>query len=547
MGRPKTTRIRIQLEAQRVSEKSFYQCIRAHIRNGYGFSPRVAEELTSEAVVYLSGLPEQRLPEQIRVALPAGRENHSRKFGSKTTKPVLLTPCTFEPDLVVLKAHGVQAMQNARLIRLIREAWLNDATITQELLGQLCNMTTQTVQRRLSYLRSLGIRLPTLGSQGSDTSRDYSTVVLGALIAGRPSSEVAKQFYASPAMLDAFVKKVQLVRYHRERGHEAREIAGLVREDVGLVVEYLQLIEEHCGERHFELIIPSELPSPPVDPNLPDSTRFTEMLERDYGLAHAETKLLHHDLVVLFGPDAAAKRDDGQLIFYATKSTEPAGKPLSECELVPVTLDFFAEEDRQAETVEALKLQKMIRYAEKAKTSGAYLSHADLAYLLGISTSVIERLQAAQVKENLIPFPTRGREADMGRSVTHRARIIELWMQIYTETEIVKRTGHDYSSVENYISAFGRFVLVKEQNMPLPAIRKVLGCSMKLVEAYEELYQKYNTEDYWYRFELLRSRVLREDGEESDDGKKKRNPETARRNPSRAEGRPLPAFVCEKY
>jgi len=521
MGRPRNTRLRIQLEAQRVSEKSFYQCTRSHLRSGFGLAPRLAEELASDAVVYLSGLPGQRLPEQLRVDLPVGRDNHSRKHGARTTKPVLLTPCTFEPDLVVLKAHGVQALQNARLIRLVREAWLNDASLTQDLLGKLCNMTAQTVQGRLRQLRALGIRLPTLGTPAPDTARDYSTVVLRALIQGQPSSEVARRFHASPAMLDAFVKKLQLVRYYTERRHSARAIAGLAREHLPLVLEYQELLEAHRGEPHFELLIPSELPSTPIDPGLPDTTRFLEMLERDYGLAPTEARLLHHDLILLFGPEAAVQREDGQLLFYATKSTEPAGKPLAECELVPVTLDFFTEEDLPAETVEALKLQKIIRYTEKAKASGAFLSHADLAYLLGISTSVIERLQAAQIKENIIPFPTRGREADLGRSVTHRAEIIKLWMEIYTETEIVRRTGHSYSSVENYLTAFGRFILLKQREMPLPAIRKILACSMKLVEAYEELYRKYNTEEYWYRFELLQARVLREDDEDDGASKKK--------------------------
>ena len=520
MGRPRSIRLRIQLEAQRVAHKSFHQCIRSHLRSGYGLAPRLVEELTSDAIAYLSGLPGQRLPEQIRVDLPVGRENHSRKRGTRDSKPVLLTPCTFEPDLVVLKNHGVEALQNARLIRLVREAWLDDALFTHDLLGKLCNMTGQTVQGRLRKLRSLGIRLPTLGTAAEDTARDYSTVVLRALIQGEPSSEVARRFHASPAMLDAFVKTLQRVRYYTERQHNARAVAGLTREPLPLVLEYQELLETHCGEPHFELLIPSELPSTPIDPGLPDTTRFTEMLERDYGLAPTEARLLHHDLILLFGPEAASQRQDGQLLFYATKSTEPAGKPLVECELVPVTLDFFAEEDFRAETMEDLKLQKIIRYTEKAKASGAFLSHADLAYLLGISTSVIERLQAAQVKENILPFPTRGREADIGRSVTHRAEIIKLWMEIYTETEIVRRTGHSYASVENYLTAFGRFILLKQQNMPLPAIRKVLSCSMKLVEAYEELYQKYNTEDYWYRFELLRQRVLCE--EDATDGASKK-------------------------
>jgi len=550
MGRPKTPRIRIELEAQRVAAKSLYQCVLSQLRKGFAVPPRLAQQLTTDALSYLSRLPNQRLPEQIRVSLPKGRDNHSRKFAMKHTQSVLLTPCTFEPDLVLLRTQGIKALQNARLIRLVREAWLQDTLMVQDLLAHLCNMTRKTLYARLAHLRSLGIRLSTLGDRCDErpqTSLDYSTRVLRELIEGRPTSDVQRRYYVTPAMLDALLHRLRVVRHYAQRGHQAREIAGLARENVELIVEYLDLIDTHRAQSHFELLVPEELPTCPVDPDLPDTTRFFEMLQSDYGLPRAEAATLHNDLIATFGPQAAAEREDGQLLFHAIKTTEPAGKPLSECELVPLVLDFFTEADRSIEKVDVLKLQKAQRYAEQAKAQGAYLTHGDLSYLLGVSTFVIGRLQASQIKKGDTPFPTRGREADIGRAVSHRTQIIDLWMQLYTETEIVKRTGHDYSSVENYILAFARFLLLKDREMPLPMIRKVLDCSMKLVEAYEDLYEKYNDEEkHWYRLGTLRSRVLRDPPPESEAAKKKRTRTTERRARHRAEGWPLPASALQE-
>lgn len=515
MARQTGPRNGLKLEAQRISAKTFRQCVRSQLQRDYGLAPRLAEELTTEAVAYLSGLPNQRLPEQICLALPTGRENHRRKLGGHDTKPVLLTPCTFDPDLPVLEALGVTALQNARLIRLIREAWQQDALLTQGLLAGLCNMTAKTVSARLRHLRSLEIRLPTLGDGHEQRSRpcfDSSTQVLRALLQGRPAAGVRKQFFASSALLDRFLHQLRRVRHHAAAKTGIRELSTVVGEPAEVVSEYVDLIEAHRGKPHFELLVPDQLPAEPPDSTLPDTVRFLETLQHDYGLARAEANLLHHDLLVTFGPNAHAKRGDGQLLFYAISSDEPAGKPLAECESLPMVLDYFTDEDRQADTVTALKRNKAHRLAEQAKAQGAYLTQSDLAYLLGVSSAVISRLHASQTENNLLPFPTRGQEADMGRGVSHRAKIVKLWMQLYTETEIVRRTGHNYSSVENYLQAFGRFLLLKDRQMPLPAIRKVLGCSMVLVEAYDELYREFSTQDYWYRFEILRARVLREEG-----------------------------------
>jgi hypothetical protein len=86
----------------------------------------------------------------------------------------------------------------------------------------------------------------------------------------------------------------------------------------------------------------------------------------------------------------------------------------------------------------------------------------------------------------------------MGPGLTHVEQIVELYLQGYTETEIVRRTGHTYGSIENYIMMFSRVVSLLERKMPIPLIRQTIGCSMKLVEKHAALYHKYNTPDYQF-------------------------------------------------
>jgi len=77
-----------------------------------------------------------------------------------------------------------------------------------------------------------------------------------------------------------------------------------------------------------------------------------------------------------------------------------------------------------------------------------------------------------------IVLPIRGNIADMGPGITHTEKVLELFLQGYTETEIVRRTGHTYASVEHYISMFSRVVVLLERGMPLPLIRQTIGCSI---------------------------------------------------------------------
>lgn len=93
---------------------------------------------------------------------------------------------------------------------------------------------------------------------------------------------------------------------------------------------------------------------------------------------------------------------------------------------------------------------------------------------------------------------TRGLVADMGPALSHADKIVRLFMDGYTETEIVRRTGHTYDSIERYLLDFARLVYLAEQVLPLPAIRKVLGFSRRLVEKYLNLYREFSGPDYFF-------------------------------------------------
>lgn len=92
----------------------------------------------------------------------------------------------------------------------------------------------------------------------------------------------------------------------------------------------------------------------------------------------------------------------------------------------------------------------------------------------------------------------------MGSTLTHAEKIVALFMDGYTETEIKRRTGHSYDSIERYLWDFARVAYLAERGMPLPAIRQALALSRRLVERYLELYRRFSNPDYAFRMARVR-------------------------------------------
>ncbi len=93
-----------------------------------------------------------------------------------------------------------------------------------------------------------------------------------------------------------------------------------------------------------------------------------------------------------------------------------------------------------------LKWRRIERFATAAYAQGAALSLPDIAYLASVSVDAVRDVinDHPQIK-----LPTRGRVADMGSTLSHTEKIIDLFMYGYTETEIERRTGHSLDSIES--------------------------------------------------------------------------------------------------
>jgi hypothetical protein len=161
--------------------------------------------------------------------------------------------------------------------------------------------------------------------------------------------------------------------------------------------------------------------------------------------------------------------------------------------MVPVVLTLYVgEEDykfrvaqKQKKGITALRRQQIARMAQETLDQGALLTAEDFAFRIfncGLRT-ISRDLQA--LSEEGILVPLRSQQQDIGRAITHRIQAVD-------------------------------------------EIAFLMQISPSLVQAYQELYEQYNTPEYQERIEEIIATVKRrgfrpsqlEDENEPSEGKK---------------------------
>jgi len=79
----------------------------------------------------------------------------------------------------------------------------------------------------------------------------------------------------------------------------------------------------------------------------------------------------------------------------------------------------------------AYRRNKELRLCDEAIDQGGVLTQEDLAILLGTSLSTIKRDDAYLMKKDT-SLLTRGMMEDIGRSVSHKTKAVELYLKNYT-------------------------------------------------------------------------------------------------------------------
>ena len=218
-----------------------------------------------------------------------------------------------------------------------------------------------------------------------------------------------------------------------------------------------------------------------------------------YNLSPQAAKTICNDVVLFRNVFGQSSRSEGQILYYAVKLGEPAGKRIRDCQLVPVKLALVDPED--IAYLKKYGLQGLVKYilwriSKEAYEQGAVLSTEDAAHMLHISESSVKRYKRSLEEEGK-PLILRGDSADMGPKTCHRAPIIELFLQGYSETQVAQRLNHGLERVEEYLYDFLRVSLLLKDQYSSGITTRITGLSKSKVLAIKQVYDRLRADSFY--------------------------------------------------
>jgi len=226
---------------------------------------------------------------------------------------------------------------------------------------------------------------------------------------------------------------------------------------------------------------------------------FINSLRKDFELSPAESKgILDLAKQCLFGQVPLLV---GKIKYICASKKAKHGKPLREQEMVAVELTFDGGiEDLNVlkdSGPTALRQLKILRLTEEVWEQGGSLTQEDLARILQVTSRTVRRDIGELVHDGNFVH-TRGTDHDIGRSLTHKSRIIEMYLSGATYDVIMRKSRHSAFSIKRYVLSFGRLLLLKSGGIEgTQELSRLLGQSERLTLEYLEIYERHKQGEHW--------------------------------------------------
>ena len=224
----------------------------------------------------------------------------------------------------------------------------------------------------------------------------------------------------------------------------------------------------------------------------PESAVIAE-ISRKFNLTPILARAYYQERKGLFEEHFKAPKEAGVVVFEAIRRDDPPGKRLTECRRIPVKLTVDMPEDLETykqRGLRSMRQARILRLASEAYEQGALLTQEDLSRLLCSSVNTIKR-DIAQLREEFGPVPTRGHIQDIGPGVSHKTRIVELYLSSFDFDYLVRRSRHSKNAIERYLKAFAQVARLHLAGHTEDDIRLICGISLRLCKEYLDLVERY--------------------------------------------------------
>ncbi len=182
---------------------------------------------------------------------------------------------------------------------------------------------------------------------------------------------------------------------------------------------------------------------------------------------------------------------EGQIEVTVIEIEERSGKVIEKMEKKKVRLTI----DNGIEDIEILKEYgrislrqiKIERITDEAIEQGGVLSQEDLSKYLGCTVRTIQR-DIKAIKKKGIEVVTRGYLHNIGRGQTHKVKIIGMYLDGKTYSEIKLTVRHSSGAIKRYLESFTKVLMAQSKGIyERKEISSVTGISEGLVKQYLDL------------------------------------------------------------
>ena len=245
----------------------------------------------------------------------------------------------------------------------------------------------------------------------------------------------------------------------------------------------------------------------PVD-NLDKKTfkqAVMELLESEYKLvgSHKVIELIAEDVNQLRYKYSSKSSDNnkklGNLSWVTTsdENNKPSlGQKIEEYKHEVTELPYITEEDIELKRQNISKTEhdriRIERLTKAAKEKGGLLTVEELAAILNRSAATISKRIQEYNEQNDDVLPLKGYILDMGRGITHKKKILNLYESGIEPPDIARKTDHDLESVDRYIKDYERVKFLVRRGISKKQIKHITGRGHSVISQYIKIIKKYH-------------------------------------------------------
>lgn len=185
---------------------------------------------------------------------------------------------------------------------------------------------------------------------------------------------------------------------------------------------------------------------------------------------------------------------EGQIEATVVGIEERSGKQVEKMEKqrVRLTIDNTLEDAEVQKEFgrTGLRQLRLQRISEEAIDQQGVLSQEDIGKYLSCSVRTVKR-DIAEIKKRGIDVVTRGALHNIGRGQTHKAKIVGLYLEGLTYSELKLRTRHSVGAIKRYLESFTKVVMAERHRIrQVEEISSVTGLSKNIIKQYQALLQE---------------------------------------------------------